>query len=266
MIGHARLRHRIARQPGDIDVRPLLDRMHNEMCLRDADRPAAHIAPGRRTCIVPARPAFRGTCRARFPAKRRTGGTRIADSRCPTPMTARPLLITSSMPISSSMRSGWYSGATITAVPSRMLRRLRRQRDRHRHRRRAQAVVGEMMLGEPGDVEADRLRHFHLLHHLLIQLPRRHRAVALRHQAEQTEMHDARRPSDADDRIAAVQAEHLPGDEARQSPDTACLARSPPAPPSGCSGSSSSARAPHRCRPSRSPSGWSRRPARSHSR
>ena len=54
------------------------------------------------------------------------------------------------------------------------LRRLRCQRDGHRKRRRAQAVVGEMVLGEPGDVEADLLRHFHLLDHLLIQLPRRH--------------------------------------------------------------------------------------------
>ena len=46
------------------------------------------------------------------------------------------------------------------------------------------------MFGEPGNVEADGFGQFHLLHHLFVKLPGRHRAVALRHQAEQSEMHE----------------------------------------------------------------------------
>ena len=38
MLRHAPLRHRIARQPRDIDVRPLLERMHNKMRLGYLDR------------------------------------------------------------------------------------------------------------------------------------------------------------------------------------------------------------------------------------
>ncbi len=48
------------------------------------------------------------------------------------------------------------------------------------------------MLGEPGDLEADILGELHELRVLVIELRDRLRGVALRHQAEEAEVHGLR--------------------------------------------------------------------------
>ncbi len=60
---------------------------------------------------------------------------------------------------------------------------------RHGHGRRAEAVVREVVLREPGDVEADLLCEPDLIRALGIDLARRLGGIALRIEAEESEMH-----------------------------------------------------------------------------
>src|SRR5438128_1651150 len=60
---------------------------------------------------------------------------------------------------------------------------------RHRDRRGAEAIIGEMMLGEPGDIEADLLRQLHLIRGLAVDLVRALGGVALGVEAEESEVH-----------------------------------------------------------------------------
>ena len=64
----------------------------------------------------------------------------------------------------------------------------------HHQRRRAHAVVGEMVLGEPGDLEAGSLRSFHLLDRVVVKLVRLGSRRAVSHQVELAEVHRADPP------------------------------------------------------------------------
>jgi hypothetical protein len=65
----------------------------------------------------------------------------------------------------------------------------------HHQRRRANAVVGEMMLGEPGYGKARVLRRLHLLHRVVIHPVRGRAARAISHQVELAEIRGVSRLS-----------------------------------------------------------------------
>ena len=67
--------------------------------------------------------------------------------------------------------------------------RLAGQPRQHHQRRGAHAVVGEMMLGKPGDLEAIGLRRLHLLDGVVVELVGLGAGRAISHQVELAEMH-----------------------------------------------------------------------------
>jgi hypothetical protein len=70
-------------------------------------------------------------------------------------------------------------------------RRLARHARHHHQRRGTDAVIAEMVLGEPGDGEAGLLGGLHLRHRFVIDRRGRRAARAIPHQAEQADIHGA---------------------------------------------------------------------------
>ena len=68
---------------------------------------------------------------------------------------------------------------------------LAREPRQHHQRRGAHAVVGEVVLGEPGDLEAVGLGRLHLLDRVVVELVRLGARRAVAHQVELAEVHRA---------------------------------------------------------------------------
>src|SRR5215471_4128779 len=87
----------------------------------------------------------------------------------PTPISTRPSLRLSSTARSSASRTGWLNGSRQTSQEKRTFFLRAAIAACHRNPRRQVAVVDEVMLGEPHEVEPQPVEPRHLVHDLGIE-------------------------------------------------------------------------------------------------